>query len=204
MICVCQHPQTGHGDEGCEAIVAPGTFCSCSGFRADARWPEIPLQMDPGFRARMRQSLGDEWLPDWTAHARCKSAELHDGGLGPNRPGQPFIELTDKDDLKDGGIATRLPERSLLFQIGRLCAPCPVRRQCLHYAYEVVDGLKHHVEGDDEDDSAGRAYGIFGGVPGRLREHFRHDEEGANDWFQDLARSKGWSLSESIEREESA
>jgi hypothetical protein len=186
MTCVCQHPQSEHGQEGCEAVVAPGAFCSCSGYRTiqDGR-----LRMDPAFRARVREGLGDKWLPDWTAYARCKSAELHDGGLGPNRPGQPFVELTDKDDLKDAGEGTRLPERSLLFQIERLCARCPVRRECLHYAYQA-DLFNHNQPGDE--DVAVRAFGVYGGVPGRLREHFRHDEEGANAWFEALRETEGW------------
>jgi hypothetical protein len=182
----------------CQAVISAGEFCGCSGYRV------AHVKMDSAFLSASRAALQDVWFPSWTAKALCKSAELHDGGKGPQRPGQPFVELTDKDDLKDGGLATRLPERSLLFQIGRMCAPCPVRRECLHYAYEVVDSLSHHVDGDEDDDSAGRAYGIFGGVPGRLREHFRHDEEGANAWFEALRETKGWAEPEPVREENSA
>jgi hypothetical protein len=180
--------------EGCEAVIAAGEFCGCSSYRV------AHVKMDSAFLSASRAALQDAWFPSWTAQARCKSAELHDGGEGPNRPGQPFVELTDKDDLKAGGLNTRLPERSILAQMAMLCAPCPVRRECLHYAYTVVDGMRHDEPGDE--DIKPRAYGIFGGVPGRLREHFRHDEEGADRWFEALRRRKGWAESESIDRRE--
>lgn len=172
VACVCTHSQRDH-DPDCMAVIGVDAFCGCSGFR-------VPRgHMDAAMRAQVRKALDDDWMPDWTRDARCRSAKLK-GGIGPNTPGQPHPDafMDDVADTED----LRLPESSVLDFMRDACLPCPVRRQCLSYAYNEVDRK--------------RASGVFGGVPGRIRD--RDPIEAANAWFLREAAKRGWTEPSSL------
>lgn len=127
--------------------------------------------MDSRFAPRLRESLETRLFPAWTGNAACRN-EAHPGVVN----GAFFA-----DDL------AQLPETeeyvwpSAVLGAMRTCAGCPVRRECLVYAYE------------SEDAGDGRAYGVYGGLPGRQRERLGAYEDR-------ITRSEGWFAALSITR----
>lgn len=190
--CVCQHAQAEHQPD-CQvpigSIQGADTFCACSSYRAPKAGP-----LEAELLLAARRALDDEWMPAWTARARCRSANLRrgDDAIGPQTPGNlwrwsgvgpsPYSDdqFADKNQDGDEGDseieASGVPKKTAEEFMRDACAPCPVRRECLHYAYEEVD--------------RGRRYGVYGGVPGRKREHLT--EVKANAWFVALALREGW------------
>ena len=96
-------------------------------------------------------------FPSWTTRAAC-------------------IDLTHRffvDDVaeKDGRLTITAPIK----KAKSICAGCPVRRECLSYAFEMEDRIK--AMHDDEAQAQGRKpaakgfrSGIFGGITGQERE----------------------------------
>jgi hypothetical protein len=144
-------------------------------------------------------------MPDWTQDAACRSAGI--GGRGANRPGHLWKEAY-ADELSDGNIEEKLPEATAKAFQRDACAVCPVRRECLTYAFDTVD--RHHVSlewlSEEEqpepvwvftETEAGRRFGIFGGVPGRKREELALLPDRVARglaWFETLATDEHWAM----------
>lgn len=116
---------------------------------------------DPRFSIGLRTSLLSRLLPDWTARAACASKTL---------PGQPWDSAFADEVTGSLDVEThRWPER--VRQVMATCAGCPVRSECLAYAFEREQHLSQDwMSGEMYNDSF--RSGIFGGVPGPAREHF--------------------------------
>jgi hypothetical protein len=114
---------------------------------------------DPAFRSRLRKTLDERLMPEWTAEAACRSAELP-GGNGPNRPGVVW------DDAFKDELPLRPDPDDYAWPVGvrdfmRTCSACPVRSDCLEYAFTITEDR--------------RQFGVYGGVPGRIREDVGFD-----------------------------
>jgi hypothetical protein len=136
----------------------------------------------------------DNLLPDWSKRAACAEQ-------APNRA--PLAIMFD-DDLAyqpKGPGAYTWPAGVL--QAMKMCAGCPVRTQCLDYAFEIEkresrDWWTNELVQND------RRFGILGGVPGRIREWFAdtpNPEAACDDWFRRFAAKKRWMMDERKGRE---
>lgn len=138
------------------------------------------------------------------AEARLTALPLF-AGYGPEffeqaacagEPGKPrswkyvddfFVE----DDITED--FTKLPET--IQRKMETCYDCPVRRQCLEYAYDH----ETHIDDEDklkpkivEDDTR---FGVWGGIPGRFRARFAHEPDRLDvceEWFQTVAHRLRW------------
>ena len=139
------------------------------------------------WRTRARHAMLDQLLPDWAPLGACSEQ-------APNRA--PFAPMFD-DDLAyqpKGPDAYSWPAGVL--QAMKLCAGCPVRQQCLNYAFEVEkresrDWWTNELVQND------RRFGILGGIPGRVREWFADEpnpEAACDEWFTKYAARKRWDL----------
>ena len=64
----------------------------------------------------------------------------------------------------------------------KTCAGCPVRRQCLDYCFaselrEATEWWQHELVPQN------RRFGVYGGIPGRIREAYSNAED-CEAWFQ--------------------
>ena len=181
QVCLCSHDEEHHRPS-CEALYqtkAGMDFCPCTGFRGSK--PTLP----PKMRVMLRLVFEDSWMPDWTKDANCRSAQL--GGVGAQTVGQLYradgrqVSPAFCDDIGPDDPITDMPEASAQAFQRDACAPCPVRRECLTYAYEEADNSPR--------------YGILGGVDGATRTRFQdfpdRIEQGLA-WFTALAIEKGW------------
>lgn len=101
---------------------------------------------DIRFRDRMRSALEDRLFPSWTRDAACRGQEL---------PGRLYRDaFTDEVGQQQEIEDYAWPERTV--NALRTCSGCPVKRQCLEYAFEL--------------NPKPRQFGVFAGVPGRIRE----------------------------------
>ena len=220
--CACGHDQTEH-EPDCQAVVESAShqpdFCACSGFRAESYH-----ESSERFRSGHRQAL-DTRFPAWTALAACRPASvggaalLHRDGA---RPGMPWDKgFNDEVAMKPSVDQYRWP-RDVNDAI-ETCAACPVRRQCLERAFDVEGTtvtmgyanflIKHKPRCEDmkcdgcvplKDRIQRREMtlelmhvGVWGGVPGRVRERYANDPdriERCTDWFEDYASEQGFRL----------
>jgi hypothetical protein len=114
---------------------------------------------EPAFTSRLRSTTLDRMLPDWTHQAACATKTL---------PGQPWEsafmdEVTGTLDIE----TFDWPER--VRTVMAVCAVCPVRRECLAYAFANESHVSQDwLSGESFDDSF--RSGVFGGTPGPVRE----------------------------------
>jgi hypothetical protein len=152
------------------------------------------LNEHPAMRRHQREALQDRMFPDWTADAICR------GDRRPNVMGRTggfpagvtwktaFLDDTGYHaDLDDYATGTTLDAMAL-------CAQCPVRRECAEYAYEVemvpIDRwwTSELIESD-------LRFGVFGGLPGGVRERLASHPERINLgelWFLHIAVKHRW------------
>lgn len=73
------------------------------------------------------------------------------------------------DEVADLGEATVYPET--VYDALRVCAACPVIRECITYAYQLEE--EEHIPDPwvERDEGVRDRYGVYG-VPGRVRERF--------------------------------
>lgn len=151
--------------------------------------------MDPRFTDRLREALqSSELFDDWTAEAACRRFSL---------PGRHW-EAPFKDDVAEKRQPSSYEWSETAVDAMRVCASCPVRRRCLEYAFEIEKS-----EGDQwwsgelvEED---RRFGIFGMVPGRIREHFAQQTDRialCEEWVRTFAHQRRWHLREPNGEEE--
>lgn len=95
--------------------------------------------------------------PEWADLAACRGRDVN----------------TFDVELPSDGTMTRTVE-----QAKRVCAACPVRRECLEYAF-ATDGVGAPPVGDEEVDyTPGRfADVVFGGLTGRQRMALSQEED---------------------------
>ena len=104
------------------------------------------MSTDVRFRDRMRAALEDRLFPAWTRDAACRGQEL---------PGRLYRDaFTDEVGQQQDIETYAWPERTV--NALRTCAGCPVKRECLEYAFEL--------------NPKPRQFGVFSGTPGRIRE----------------------------------
>ena len=120
------------------------------------------LNQHPVWRAAVRRSLDDAVFPDWTAQAKCAEVKVRSGTGGQVH-----------DDFFKDELSTRKADAgewpSKVVNAMRLCASCPVRRECLAYAVESEVRLSQEWR-TGEVVAVDRRFGVYGGVPGRIRE----------------------------------
>lgn len=127
--------------------------------------------MNP-FAPNQRAAKLAQMLPTWASRAACAE-------LAPNQaPFGPFFDdevaqRPDPDTYKWPANVTKAL---------RLCAGCPVRRECLDYVFEsekreATEWWKGELVPQN------RRFGVFGGIPGRIREFYR-EPQGCEAWFK--------------------
>lgn len=133
---------------------------------------------DAAIAARIHAAFLDAMLPAWAGHGSCAEK-------APNRaPWSPMFA----DDVSHRPRGD-YDWPSHVIHAMNTCAGCPVRTECLAYALASETREEQTYWASDlEDVSDGRRFGVYGGVPGRIRERYRdhYDPFGACDaWFHD-------------------
>ena len=131
---------------------------------------------EPMIAARIHQAFLASKLPDWAPRGACAELAPNSAPWGPMFCDD--VAYRPSADYDWGAHVTHAMN---------ICASCPVRAECLAYAI----ASEHREEqaywaAELEDLSDGRRYGVYGGVPGRIRERFRASPDpfrACNDWF---------------------
>lgn len=216
MNCACGHPAQDH-EPDCQAPISGKggiTFCECSSYRVE---PET--RMSPVFEYRLRHLAHEKYLPRWMHRAACAGMN---GGPETTWDAAFHDEVGMEQDLGDYSW----PED--VKTVMALCAGCPVRQQCLEYAFETTKEqmlgdatfyVAHEVECRDRSCNGCVPHakrlrrqsfsvepmhmGVFGGCPGRIREHFSRYPDAVRrcaQWFREEALKMGWTVENEEER----
>ena len=115
-------------------------------------------------------------LPSWAPKAACAEK-------APNRaPWAPMFadEVAHRPNM-DYTWGTHV------LHAMNTCAACPVRTECLEYAIDSERRMEQvYWASELEMTTDGSRYGVYGGVPGRIRERYRdHPDpfEECDRWF---------------------
>lgn len=132
------------------------------------------VDIDPRMRVRIRIERLQQMLPAWAKRAACAELEPNHAPLGT-------MFTDDVAYRRDGDYSWPDGVRHAM----AVCATCPVRMECLRYAYESE--RREHIEwwGGELIDER-RRYGVYGGVPGRIRERFADEADpiaACDAWF---------------------
>ena len=191
------------------------------------------MRMFPAFEYRTRHEAHERFLPRWMHRAACAGMN---GGPETTWDAAFHDEVSMKADLDDYSW----PED--VRTVMQLCARCPVRSECLNYAFETTkrmelgdpvfyvthtgecnerwyrekdqkrkpppcDGciprdkrLRNQPEGFSVEPMH---MGVFGGCPGRIREHFSRYPDAIRRcaaWFREEALKMGWTVENEEER----
>lgn len=155
--------------------------------------------MNPKFAAAARaaKTLLDELLPPFAGLGAC-------AGKAPNRAA---LEEMFCDDIAYQRDPTKYLWPAGVMTAMSMCATCPVRVQCLAWAF-AVEKRESQDWWTGELEQTDRRYGVLGGVPGRIREHYADDQDpvsACDTWFQDQANTRHLAIRANIsEREETA
>jgi transcription factor WhiB len=100
-------------------------------------------------------------LPAWTADAACK--KRRGAGTLDDRFFHDDVAWPEDTDIDN------YPWPAVVVEAMRKCGTCPVRAKCLEYAFqeEMTEPERWWTSKRVE---AKRRFGVFGGVPGRIRE----------------------------------
>ncbi len=133
--------------------------------------------MDPRLRSRLRRTLEEKWLPKWASSGLCAGRDTADWFA---------------DDVADSPNPT-FPSR--VSRSMKTCHACPVRRPCLEYAFEMERSVDVQRWWSGEPVEERRRFGVYGGVPGRIREHLADDPdriEKCEEWLEAEAVARRW------------
>lgn len=137
-------------------------------------------------------------MPDWSAAAACRDKVTVEGK--PWEAAFSDADLTQKPNGEYRWSASTL-------EVMRVCAGCPVQRRCLEYGFDIEEpiALGVRLTDDEEYERLGKSYvelwltpmptGVYGGVPGPMRERFRNladRVEAAQGWFAALCAERRW------------
>lgn len=201
--CACGHVASEHQPD-CQAVLGPDKFCGCRGY-----WPEGDSP-DPRFRAQQQEAVNEKEMPAWTVDALCRKRSM---------PGIHWAEAF-LDDMKYQADPDDYEWAATTVQVLRDCLRCPVRQQCLEWAFEKtvfqsygdVNMLTKHeakcksrrcrgcLPGGPKVERGEFTIepiheGTYGGVPGPVREHFSkrpNPIEACNRWWEAFTRRRGW------------
>jgi transcription factor WhiB len=122
------------------------------------------LRDRPEHRARQRAALDDAMFPAWTGRAKCAEVKVRSGTGGQIHDDYFKDELSTKK--ADAG---EWPTKVVTAM--RLCSTCPVRVECLRWAMDQETRFSQRWKTGElvEQD---RRFGVYGGVPGRVRERY--------------------------------
>lgn len=152
---------------------------------------------DP-FAARRREAFQADHFPDWTRDAACRDKVTVAGN-----PWEAAFTDADKTYMPRGEYQWSED----LLDVMQVCATCPVQRTCLAYGFSGEEPVLLGVRllGDEEAEMVGKSYleewltpqavGVYGGVPGPMRERFRMLPDRvarAQAWFHTLRSERGW------------
>lgn len=124
------------------------------------------------FTSNQRAAKLAQMLPTWAPKAACAELAPNQAPYGPMFDDE-VAQKSDPDSYRWPANVTKAM---------RLCAGCPVRTECLNYVFdaekrEATEWWKGELVPQN------RRFGVFGGVPGRIREHYG-TVEGCEAWFQ--------------------
>jgi hypothetical protein len=128
------------------------------------------------------------FMPAWGTRAACAQF---------SRRGAPWSWMYS-EDLAESPDYT-WPDHAVFAM--KVCAGCPVRNECLEYAYEM-EHQQSTLWWSGEPVESDRRFGVFGGLPGRMRERFAHSDDRiarSQEWFAALSRERNWTLVETEE-----
>jgi hypothetical protein len=140
---------------------------------------------DPRFSARAKEAFLEKMLPSFGPRGACAE-------LAPNRaPWGPAFE----DDVAfrpDGEYAWPKGVREAM----KVCAGCPVRRECLAWAFDV-EKRESQDWWTSELIQNNRRYGVLGMTPGRIRERFQDADDpiaACEEWALEYAKQAQWEV----------
>lgn len=129
------------------------------------------------FRSRLRMTILAAMLPDWAPRAACAENAPN------NAPWEPMF-MDEVSHRSDGDYAWPAKVRHAI----RVCRTCPVRPECLVYAIESEKREEMaYWAAELEDITPAHRYGVYGGVPGRIRERYRDHPDpvaACDEWFR--------------------
>jgi hypothetical protein len=148
------------------------------------------LHDHPSYRASVRRAFDDALFPEWTAQAECARLKVMSGTGGEVH--DDFF--TDDVKQRPRGDYDEWPSRTVSAM--RICSTCPVRSECLEYALEGEQRMeKAFWLSEPELVTDDRRFGVYGGVPGRVRERFARLPNAAarcDEWFRAFAAKQRW------------
>lgn len=136
------------------------------------------------FAGSQRAAKLAQMLPTWAPRAACAEKGANQAPYGPFFDDE-VAQRPDPDSYRWPANVTKAL---------RLCATCPVRPQCLNYVFEsekreATEWWKGELVPQN------RRFGIYGGVPGRIREFYR-EPDGCDAWFKRWCAANGVTLDE--------
>jgi hypothetical protein len=140
------------------------------------------------FAGRRREAFQADLMPDWTADAACRDKVTVAGEAWE-------AAFTDDLTYKRSG-EYRWPAG--LLEVMAVCATCPVREPCMEYGFTIEEPILLGCRFSDEMEEwlTPEAVGVYGGIPGPMRERFRRlGQKGlaaADEWFASLCIERGW------------
>lgn len=144
---------------------------------------------EPNYRARLVQNLYGAHQPSWMERAACSESTT--------KGAESYFD----DEVKDG--AEHFPDTT--YPAMETCRDCPVRRPCLEQAYEYewhLQAIKGTAPVRYEWVEDGARFGIWGGVPGRIRERFAADPDRLDrceEWFEQTAETLRFGLQDIVD-----
>ena len=106
---------------------------------------------------------------------------------------------TDMWFTDDVAVGNDFPDTALMAM--RICSTCPLRVDCLTWAFDR-EQLDRSSMADADREEADRRFGIFGGIPGRIRERYANEQDRIAKcfaWFDSIAAARGWNRAEEEE-----
>lgn len=116
-------------------------------------------------------------LPDWGGDAPCA--------------------MRDTDRWFTDDVASNKDLPGTAYSAIKVCYTCPYRRECLQWAFDQ-EQLDRSSLADVDREESDRRYGIFGGIPGRIRERYADTPDRIAQcvaWLEAKAATKGWAPS---------
>lgn len=140
----------------------------------------------------VQTSHPDTRMPDWAAEAPCAQTPVNYWFHDDVSAAAPFpTEVYEHRAFNEQG-------RYEVVAGMKLCGTCPFQVACLERAFALERRDRQELA-DEHMAEADRRYGVYGGIPGRIRERYARDPDRITkclNWYLDVARERRWFTTE--------